>query len=246
MPDSMQAYGHRGIGGDHPMLNSLAGWLLQAVIRLLFATYRFRYDGRPGLREPGGHASYLLAIWHQNLFAGILAQTGRRHVVIVSKSRDGDPVTQLCEGLGHVVARGSSRSRGRDKGGQAAKSNMIEHLQNGLPGALTVDGPRGPAHVCKPGIVDMARRTGLPIIPYLPLPKRYWSLKSWDRFRLPKPFTRIDVHYGPPIFVPPDLDPDQFERYQQEIGEAIDALDAAHNPKPAVPVGASALRSGKP
>lgn len=217
--------------GTITMLNSIAGWLLHALIRLFYVTYRFRFDGERGLRGPADCPVYLLAIWHQNLFAGILAQTGRKHVVIVSKSRDGDPVTRLCEGLGHSVARGSSRSGNRDKGGRAAKGDMIGQLQSGLPGALTVDGPRGPAHVCKPGIIEMARQTGLPVIPYLPLARRYWSFRSWDRFRLPKPFTRIDVHYGAPIFVPAELDEAQFAQFQREVGEAIDALEAAHDPK---------------
>ena len=212
------------------MLKAILAWLIQAVIRLLNSTYRYRFGGQPTRRDPEGADPYLLAIWHQNLFAGILAQTGRRHVVIVSRSGDGDPVTQLCERLGHVVARGSSASRGRDKGGRAAKEDMIKKLESGLPGALTVDGPRGPAHVVKPGIVEMARRTGVPIVPYLPLPRRYWSMKSWDRFRLPKPFTRIDVFYGDPIAVPSELTGAQFEHYQRLVAEAIDALEARHDP----------------
>ncbi|MBV62559.1 MAG: hypothetical protein CMH65_14815 [Nevskiales bacterium] len=212
------------------MFKALLAWLVQAFIRLLNATYRYRFDGQPKRRDPQGADPYLLAIWHQNLFAGILAQTGRRHVVIVSRSGDGDPVTMLCERLGYHVARGSSASRGRDKGGREAKEDMIRQLEAGLPGALTVDGPRGPAHVVKPGIVEMARRTGLPIVPYLPLPQRYWSMKSWDRFRLPKPFTRIDVYYGEPIPVPSELTGAQFEHYQRIVAEAIDALEARHDP----------------
>lgn len=212
------------------MLKAILAWLIQAFIRLLNSTYRYRYEGQPELRGPAGADPYLLAIWHQNLFAGILAQTGRRHVVIVSRSGDGDPVTVLCEKLGHHVARGSSASRGRDKGGREAKEDMIQQLEAGLPGALTVDGPRGPAHVVKPGIIEMARRTGLPIVPYLPLPQHYWSMKSWDRFRLPKPFTRIDVHYGEPLSIPSELTGAQFEHYQRVVAESIDALEAQHDP----------------
>lgn len=200
--------------------------LITAAVRSLAATYRFRWDGQPGLRSPAEHEHCLLAIWHQNLFAGILAQTGRRHVVIVSRSGDGNPVTHLCENLGHTVARGSSRSKGRDKGGQAAKQAMIEALRSGLPGAVTVDGPRGPIFQVKPGIVDMARQTGLPIIPYLPMPQGYWSFNSWDQFRLPYPFTRIDVYYGEPIFVPASVSDAELVDYQERVRQALQSLQA--------------------
>ena len=192
------------------------------VVRALASTYRFTF-GRDA-RSPEA-ANYILATWHCNLFAGILAQTGRRHVVMISRSRDGDAVATLCHKLGHRVARGSSRNQGVDKGGQAAKGEMVEILQQGIPGALTVDGPRGPACVVKPGIIEIARITGLPIVPYAALATRSWRFRSWDAFRLPKPFARIDVHYGEPLHIPADTPFEAFGEYQQRIGAAIDALE---------------------
>lgn len=197
------------------------------VARLLHASYRYEFQGREHLdaaRRLGGKG-YLFAIWHQNLFAGILAQTGQRHTVIVSRSRSGDPVAYTCTRLGHHVARGSSRRSHRDKGGKEARDEMIEMLQTGLPGAVTVDGPNGPPHEVKPGIIDMARRTGIPVVPYLALPVRYWSFRSWDRFRLPKPFTRVRVIYGTPIVVPPDTTFEEFPRYAAAITEALHGLE---------------------
>lgn len=211
---------------------AVAAWLGYAVVRLLASTYRFRFQGASPVPAPAGCAAYILAIWHQNLFAGILAQTGRRHVVIVSRSRDGEPVSALCTRLGHHVARGSSKKGDVDKGGKQAKDEMIDLLRTGLPGALTVDGPRGPARVVKPGIIEMARATGLPIVPYLPLPSRYWALKSWDAFRLPKPFARIDIHYGAPVHVPPDTAFAGFAHYQQLLARALNDIEGAR------PVGA--------
>ena len=75
------------------VLGALAAWLGYVVVRALASTYRFRFHGSPGIPTPAGRTGYILAIWHQNLFAGILAQTGHRHVVIVSRSRDGEPVS---------------------------------------------------------------------------------------------------------------------------------------------------------
>ena len=199
--------------------------LVYGLVRLFYATYRFRLVGAAPDRGPDGRGGYVLAIWHQNLFAGILAQTGHRHTVIVSRSRDGDAVSYLCSRLGHHVARGSSKKRGIDKGGKEAKDEMIEVLRSGIPGAVTVDGPSGPAHEVKPGIVEMARQAGIPVVPYLALPASYWSFRSWDAFRLPKPFTRIDVCYGAPQHVAPDTGFDQFPRFQQAIAEALQTLE---------------------
>lgn len=192
-----------------------------ALIRLLSCTYRFRVVGAPPARGASGAAGYILAIWHQNLFAGILAQSGLRHTVMVSRSGDGDPVAFLCSRLGHHVVRGSSKKGERDKGGKLAKDEMIEVLKTGMPGAITVDGPRGPAHEVKPGIIEMARLAGVPIIPYLALPQRFWSFPSWDAFRLPKPFTRIDIHYGAPMPIAPVTAFAEFGAYQQAITAAL-------------------------
>lgn len=213
------------------------------VVRALAGTYRYRFGD--STRSPAVPC-YILAVWHRNLFAGILAQSGRSHVVMVSRSRDGDAVATLCRRLGHHVARGSSRKNGVDKGGHAAKDEMIDILQQGLSGALTVDGPRGPACVVKAGIVEIARLTGLPIVPYAPLAARSWRFRSWDAFRLPKPFSRIDIHYGTPLYVPRDTPFSAFADYQQRIGAALDELErnqapakagapAALKPRPAAP-----------
>jgi len=205
------------------MLQSAVTWLGYLLVRLLSASYRFRFpESGPA---PAGCKSYILAIWHQNLFAGILAQSGRPHVVIISRSGDGDPVSFLCRKLGHRVARGSSRKRGVDKGGKEAKDEMVEVLRSGIPGAVTVDGPSGPPHEVKPGIIEMARLTGVPVVPYTALPRRYWSFPSWDAFRLPKPFTRIDIRYGTPLYIPADTAFEGFAGYQQQIAAALQALE---------------------
>jgi lysophospholipid acyltransferase (LPLAT)-like uncharacterized protein len=201
-----------------------------ALIRLLAFSYRFRHQPTRPAANQG--SSYILAIWHQNLFAGILAQCGHPHVVMISRSRDGAPVSHLCEHLGHTVVRGSSKRQQVDKGGREAKTQMIERLRGGLPGAVTVDGPRGPAHEVKPGIIEMARLSGAPIVPYLAMPRRYWRFRSWDAFRLPKPFTRIDLWYGEPIHVAPDASFESFAACQQHIAEALHQLEQAARSAP--------------
>lgn len=179
--------------------------IMYFIVRLFDLTYRYRFHSQEKLDQAKGMSekgNYLLAIWHQNLFQGILAQTGKRYVVIVSKSKDAEPVAFTCSNLGHQVARGSSRAKdGRDKGGRAAMEEMTGFLKEGLPGAVTVDGPKGPAKKVKPGIIKMAQSAGIPIVPYAPYGRSFWEFNSWDKFRLPKPFSVIDIYYGDPIDV---------------------------------------------
>lgn len=211
-------------------MKSLLLNLLYGFARLLHASYRYRFHGLDHLAAARvlGRQSYVFAIWHQNLFAGILAQTGTRHVVIVSRSSDGEPVAYLCNRLGHHAARGSSRKGLVDKGGKLAKDEMIGVLKTGVPGAITVDGPRGPCHEVKPGIVEMARQAGIPIVAYVPIARRYWTFGSWDGFRLPKPFTRIDVYYGAPLCVACDTAFDGFAAIQQKLKGQLNAIELAH------------------
>jgi lysophospholipid acyltransferase (LPLAT)-like uncharacterized protein len=169
-------------------------------LRFLKLTYRFRYEGNERLRALAGQ-NFILAIWHQNLLAGILAQTGKKHIVIISKSKDGDPVAYACARLGHEIVRGSSRKGEVNKGGHEAKEGMIEQLRLGFPGAITVDGPKGPAFKVKPGIINMARSAHTMIVPYTLSFSAYWQFKSWDSFRLPKPFSKILISYGAPLNV---------------------------------------------
>lgn len=210
-------------------LNKILMIVVYALVRLLHWTYRFEFHGIANVERARrlGRGSYVFAIWHRNLFAGILAQTGTPHTVIVSRSRDGDAVAFLCERLGHVAVRGSSKKRGVDKGGREAKDEMIQRLAAGSPGAITVDGPSGPVHEVKPGIVEMARRADVPVVPYLAVAKRCWTFNSWDRFRLPKPFTTIDVYYGEPHSVPPETTFEDFPRHQAKIAAQLMTLEAA-------------------
>lgn len=171
---------------------------LYSLVNLLRLTYRFSFTGENHLKNLG-EKNYILAIWHQNLLSGILAQCGKKYIVIVSRSADAEPVAFACRRFGHLVVRGSSRRAGVDKGGQAAKEEMIEELKKGIPGAVTVDGPKGPAQKVKLGIVQMARESGASIVPYTVKAKKFKEFASWDRFQLALPFSKILVHYGEPI-----------------------------------------------
>ena len=210
-------------------MNMLLQRVAYGLVRLLQWSYRFEFRGGEHLVQARGIAggSYVFAIWHANLFAGILAQAAP-HTVIISRSRDGDPVAFLCERLGHYAVRGSSKKRGVDKGGREARDEMIDRLKGGSPGAITVDGPSGPAHEVKAGIIEMARSAAVPIVPYVPLPANCWTFGSWDRFRLPKPFSKIYVYYGAPYSIAPQTAFADFAGHQAALAGKLMAIENLH------------------
>ena len=84
----------------------------------------------------------------------------------------------------------------------------------------------------KPGIIEMARRAQVPIVPYLTVPSRCWTFNSWDRFRLPKPFAKIDVYYGAPYVIDPSTRFEDFAGHQVKIAAELQAMEAAHARSP--------------
>jgi len=194
--------------------------LINLLVRLFHVTFRYRELNREILdkaKAAHDHGAYVFGIWHQNLFAGITAQIGTPHVVIVSPSKDGQLVAVTCEKFGNIAVRGSS-----SRGGKKAMVEMIQLIKDGYPAAITIDGPKGPAQVVKPGIVEIAKQTGAMIVPYGVYAKDHWSFnKAWDKFRLPKPFTKVFIRYGEPIFVKPDLSIQEFDEICVEIQKSL-------------------------
>lgn len=190
-------------------------FFMYLITRLIGATYRFDFRDREKFKEIGKihpNGSYIIACWHQNIIASILANCHRPHVCIVSPSNDGEHVALTLKFLGHVTARGSS-----SRGGAQAMLEMIHYIDDGYPGAITVDGPRGPALQPKKGVFEIAKVTGAPIVPLITLPEKYWEFNSWDKFRLPKPFTKILVRYGEPMVIDKNVQASDWPRLSEEL-----------------------------
>jgi len=137
--------------------------------------------------------------------------------VMISASRDGELITTIGRFFGYTAVRGSS-----SKGGQEATREMVEHLKACKRCAITPDGPRGPRREVKMGTVNIARLTGCPVVPFGFAAERCWRLKSWDRFIIPKPFSRAVFVYGEPIRVPAEGGED--EAYLQKIQKELDRV----------------------
>ena len=193
--------------------------IIYYFIRLLNFTYRYRFIGLENKNEARTmhpQKTFIYALWHQNLIGAIFSHIGERFTMIVSESKDGELVNVACERFGHLPARGSST-----RGGRRALIEIIKNITNGFPGAITVDGPQGPLYDVKLGILEVAKLCQCGVLPLSPYPIHYWELKSWDKFRIPKPFSKIIVVIGKPITIDKSVKKEEFPKIASQIKEAL-------------------------
>lgn len=179
--------------------------LIYGVIRGLTATLRKRIEDRSGLFDQPGGPPVIFCIWHNRLALAlpiykcfILGRSpGRRLAAIVSASGDGGIVARILEHFRVQPVRGSSSRRGPQ-----ALRELTTWARRGLDVAITPDGPRGPCYVVQEGVIALAQLTGQPIVPVSFRLGWKWSLKSWDRFQVPLPFSRWEVVFDEPVRVP--------------------------------------------
>lgn len=179
------------------------------LVRALGATWRYTALDHPeftAARQAGQKVIYCL--WHSGLLPLAYWHRDERIAVLVSTHRDGELIARIIESLGFDTARGSST-----RGGDAGVRQLLRHARRGMDLAVTPDGPRGPAEEVKDGVVYVAARVGLPVVPLVAAADRAWVGRSWDRFRVPLPFARVAVAHGAPIRVSLDA----------AVGEAAEA-----------------------
>jgi lysophospholipid acyltransferase (LPLAT)-like uncharacterized protein len=167
-----------------------------------------------------GDARFIYVFWHEYLLAPCIyghADTA----VMIGLHRDGELIAQMGKHLGFGVVRGSST-----RGGSGALLQMIREETKARHLAITPDGPKGPRRRCQIGAVYLASRTGLPIVAGGFGYSRAWRAKSWDRFAVPMPFSRIRAVGGHPIHVPPDLPAKKLEPYRQQVEDALHQVTA--------------------
>jgi len=194
--------------------------LVVAVLRLLALTFRWRVTDHAGILRPDGPRPLIGAFWHNRLLAVPLfyARMGRKGNCLTSPSRDGAIIEGVMRRFKIGSVRGSSSRRGA-----TALREMAAILERGEDMAITPDGPRGPIYEIHPGIIKLAQITGVPIVPICIEYSRYWQVKSWDRFRIPKPFARVEVVYGPLHEIPVELDEAAFEVERARLQEVLRA-----------------------
>jgi lysophospholipid acyltransferase (LPLAT)-like uncharacterized protein len=198
------------------------------IVKSLIWTYRFEVQGKEhqdAARKFHPKGSFIFAVWHEQVVGVMAAHAWTEpYLALASRSKDGDYAAFVSQKMGFISVRGSSRKKQVDKGGKEAMQEYIQKMNQGICGGITVDGPKGPRQVCKAGVVLIAKETGAPILPVIGLPTRYWEFNSWDRFKIPKPFSQIIIRYGTPIQVKAESDQLCIDRSCQEVTQALKNL----------------------
>ena len=192
-----------------------------ALINALSATYKVEvlHSEIPSSIYERGEVP-ILCSWHQRWFAGITLLPRIHPIsIMVSQSRDGEHISRMITALGWHVVRGSS-----SRGGTKAFRELLGCLKRGLTVAHIVDGPQGPFAEIKPGLLSLAQVSGMPIVPMIMSPERTWSFNSWDRFMIPKPFSRVIVRFDSEIYVPRRLDKDRADKLRTQIEDKLRLL----------------------
>lgn len=184
-----------------------------ALLRGTLRVERLHFERYLELRARG--VPILFSLWHGRMFLPIQAHRRQGIVTMASQSQDGEIIARWLESNGYRVVRGSTT-----RGGGEALRQMVRQVRSGRHAALTVDGPKGPARVVQPGVLQLARLTGAWILPITSSSVRPKFFRSWDRYLLPKPFSRNVVAYGEPFPIPDELGD---EAALSKISAAIDA-----------------------
>ena len=200
-----------------------ARWLIAFGHRLLQAwarTLRFTIDDRAGLIGTPPNERYIGALWHNRLllFPFVLKRylPARRGAALISASRDGAILADLIERFDFEVVRGSSSRQGA-----SAIRELSEVIASGRDVVITPDGPRGPAYQLGQGIIYLAQQSGAEVVPVNMEYSSSWRVKSWDRFILPKPFSKVRVILAPPHRVAATSTEEEFERERVRLQEVM-------------------------
>ena len=197
-----------------------ASFLFPLLIRAIGATLRFNVEGQEHWDEAAREGRLpIYTFWHDRIFAGTYFFRGRRIVIMTSQSFDGEYIARFIQRLGYGAVRGSST-----RGGVGALVELTRLVRRGCPAGFSIDGPRGPRHVAKMGAVLLAKKSGQPILPFGVNAERFWSLKSWDRMQIPKPFSRVRVRFAPPIRVASESDEETLNAKRDELQRALEEV----------------------
>ena len=193
------------------------------LIRLLALSLRFEIVCEDGAHAAAPDEQGIWCFWHRCLLTSACYFRQRpRTALLISRSFDGELIARTIDRLGFQTVRGSS-----SRGGAHGLRSLVQAVQAGASAVFPADGPRGPRYVLKPGALKLAELTNRPVGFFYMLPQRHWCLRSWDGLLIPRPFTRTVLVWGPPMAVPPQPDPAEFERLRSVAESTLEQLRAA-------------------
>jgi lysophospholipid acyltransferase (LPLAT)-like uncharacterized protein len=207
----------------------LKRWQVAAISRLghwliagLGLTLRWRVEGLAHYdhiiasgRQP------VMAFWHGRILTATYYFRHRGIVVITSENFDGEWIARIIERFGYGTARGST-----SRGARRAMLQLVRAMKQGKAAGFTLDGPRGPARVAQPGAVWLAHATGNPLLPFHLEAASHWTLRSWDRTQIPKPFSTVSLVIGAPIEVPGSASDNDLVQSGKVLEVELEALES--------------------
>lgn len=227
------------------LMTHILGWLIWSYMAICNRTIRWTILGADDAGQVwSSHKSVIIAAWHSTI---LLLPSGWNRIIrkwpnqkprsamLISLSRDGEPVARAIKHLGLEAVRGSSthKRKKRDKGGQRALAEALRLLKTGGALCITPDGPRGPAEVAQSGPIIMAQRSGAPIMPYAIISQPERRLKTWDGFRIPLPFTRGAIVFGDAVHADPNLDREHLrQQLENNLNAALQRAEATLKKRP--------------
>ena len=202
------------------LILAFAPRIVWALLWIVSRTWRFEVLAEEGITpvlEGQQTGPQIYCFWHQCVLACTVYFRASHAVILISKSFDGELITRILRLFGFDAVRGSS-----SRGGREGLLGLKRVLESGLPAIFTADGPRGPIYQTKMGPVKLGQMTGAPVGAFHLEPEKAWVMGSWDRFQIPKPFTRICVSWVRSTHVDTDLADDEFEPKRIELNAAIE------------------------
>lgn len=187
------------------------------LLGALGSTWRWKVVGaeHDAAIAAAGHQP-ILGFWHGRIPSATIYFKRRGMVVITSQNYDGEWIARIITRFGYGTARGSS-----SRGGPRALKQLVRDVQSSSV-AFTLDGPRGPARVAQPGAVWLSKMTGNPLMPYHSEATAAWTINSWDRTQIPKPFSTVAAAIEPPLYVPRDADDEQLEQWRLRLEQSLE------------------------
>lgn len=191
------------------------------LISMLGWTLRWHVEGVEHLdRILIGGRQPVMAFWHGRILGATYYFRGQAIVVITSENFDGEWIARIIQRFGYLTARGST-----SRGGRHALRELRRRAAAGHKTGFAVDGPRGPARLVQPGVVWLAKVTGNPILPFHVEAAKHWTIKSWDRTQIPKPYSSMALSIGEPIEVPKDASGLLIKQLQGRLERSLQALE---------------------
>lgn len=206
-------------------------WLIAAYLRFCWATIRWRWINKgPALALWRARSPVIFALWHNRVPLGPSGwdfKSGAQPIrVMISKSKDGELIAHIMRRMNVGAVRGSSAKAGKQKGATAALREMLRLLKEGEAVAITPDGPRGPRMRAQMGVIQVARMSGAPILPFAWSCRPGKAFNSWDRILMPYPFARGAGVYGDLIAVPRQASDEDMEHWRQKLEDELNRISA--------------------